>query len=205
MSLARAIFVFALFTPVLGATGSKFVVSAILGQSPQTAVAPAASQVAAVSTPAMVSISTPLPATPRPSSTPTPLTSLTPVPTITPAVSSTAATVTLTKYWLDQTQAHAGDTITVRYDIENGTGQLMYIGLGVSMKPASARSWISAFIDPAHDVTAAVPPGSSSHTRYFGLPAGLAPGSYDVAWGLKDTGGRQIAVESAPGVLRIVK
>ncbi len=204
MSFARAIFVFALFTPILGATGSKFVVSAILGQSPQTVVAPAA-QVAVVSTPAMVAISTPLPATPRPSSTPTPLTALTPLPTVTAAASPTTATTTLTKYWLDQTEAHAGDTITVRYDIENGTGQPMYIGLGISMKSSSAASWSSAFIDAAHDVTAAVPPGSSTHTRYFTLPDHLAPGDYDVAWGLKDSSGTQIDVASSSGALRIVK
>lgn len=205
MSVARAIFVFALFTPILSATGSKFVVSAILGQSPQTVVAPAASQVAAVSTPAMVAVSTPSPATPTPRSTPTPRTSITPVPTATAAASPTVATIALTRYWLGQTEAHAGDTVTVKYDIENGTPQSMFIGLGVSMKPSTAPSWSSAFIDPAHDVTAAVEPGGSSHTRFFTLPADLAPGSYDVAWGLKDSSGEQIAVDSSASALRIVK
>lgn len=120
-------------------------------------------------------------------------------------MSPTSGAATLSKYWLDQTEAHAGDTITVRYDIQNGTGRLMYIGLGVSMKPSSSPSWISAVTDPAHNVTAAVPPGTSSHTRYFTLPSGMASGSYDVAWGITDSSGRQIDVDSSPGALRIVK
>jgi hypothetical protein len=127
------------------------------------------------------------------------------VPTVTPDASPTSATATLTKYWLGQTEAHPGDTVTVRYDIENGTGRLLYLGLGVSMKLSTASSWGSAITDPAHDVTAAVAPGSSSHTRYFTLPATLAPGAYDVAWGLKSSSGEQIAVDSSAGALRIVK
>lgn len=205
MSLARAIFVFALFTPVLGATGSKFMVGALLGQSPQTVVAPSAPQLASQSTPAMVLVATPPPATSVPSPTPTSPTSRIPTVTATAAVSSTTTSVTLTKYWLGKTEARSGDTIPIKYAIENGTGELMYVGLRVSMKLSTAPGWGAALSDPAHDVTAAVAAGSSIHTRYFTLPTGLAPGLYDVAWGLKGPGGQQTDVASSSAALRIVK
>jgi hypothetical protein len=195
MSLARALFVFALFTPVLSATGSKFMVSTILGQSPQTVVAPGAPVAAALPARAMVSIATPTHATPSP----------TPGVTASPTSSATSATVTLTRYWLGQTSAHPGDTLSVGYAISNGTGQQAQLTLGISMKPSSAPSWTSGFADPSHDVTAIVAVGNSTHKRYFTLPTSLAPGSYDVAWGLRDASGAQVAVVSTTEALQVVK
>lgn len=194
MSIARAIFVFALFTPVLSATGSKFVVSAMLGQSPQTVVAPGAPQAAALPARVMVPIATPAHATPGPT-----------VVTSSPTPSPTSDTVTLARYWLGGTTAHPGDTISVGYAIENGTGQQAQLVLGISMKASSDISWNSGFADPSHDVTAIVPAGHSTHERFFTLPTTLAPGTYDVAWGLRDAAGAQVAVVSDAAALRVVK
>lgn len=203
MSLARALFVFALFTPVLSATGSKFVVSAILGQSPQTVVAPGAPVAAALPVRAMVPISTPAHATPSP--TPNTTAGPTPSATASSTPSATSDTITLTRYWLGQTSAHPGDTILVEYAVSNGTGRPAQLTLGMSMKASSAPGWGSGFADPSHDVTATVPPGNSTHERYFALPATLAPGGYDVAWGLKDSTGAQVTVVSATDALHVVK
>jgi hypothetical protein len=198
MSFARAVFVFALFTPILGATGSRFVVSAILGQSPQTVVAPGAP---ALPTRVIIPVSTPVRATPPPSWA----TVATVSSTSTPAASSTADTLTLTRYWLGGATAHPGSTVSVKYAIDNGTGQQQQVSLGVSMKATSDPSWGSAFADPAHDVTAIVSPGSSTHERFFTLPPTLAPGAYDVSWGLRDAAGNQLAVVATAAVLHVVK
>jgi hypothetical protein len=202
MSIARALFAFALFTPVLGFTGSKFVVSAVLGQSPQTAVAPGAA-VAAVPTEVMVPISTPSPATPTPISTTVPAATATAATSPTP--SSTAGVVTLARYWLGQNTAHPGDTLSVRYAVDNNTGLQIQVALGISMKASTVPSWDAAIADPSHDVTAIIAPGHSTHERYFTIPAGVAPGWYDVAWGLRDAAGQQLALESTPAVLHVVK
>jgi hypothetical protein len=213
MMLARAVFVFALLTPVMGAAGSKFVVSALLGQSPQTAVAPVATQIASEPANVPVSAMTPLATAPPPTSTPFP--TFTPAPTValfatpteTPSVTTTATagTTTLASYSVGQKTAHAGDTISIGYVIDNGTGSAMNVSLGVSIKSSTALGWGDSIADPAHDVTAAVDPGTSTHTRYFTLPADLAPGSYDVAWGIRDDVGNQLAVVSTTGALTIVK
>jgi hypothetical protein len=130
---------------------------------------------------------------------------LTPTASATALASPTAGTATLTRYWLRKTVARVGETISVSYAIDNASGHEMSLALGVSMKASSSPSWIAAFADPAHDVTAAVAPGSSTHERFFTLPPGLAPGSYDVAWGLRDSAGQQVTVVSTAGALHIVK
>jgi hypothetical protein len=106
---------------------------------------------------------------------------------------------------LGETTAHPGDTISVSYAIDNGTGQQAQLVLGVSMKASSDISWSSGFADPTHDVTAIVSTGHSTHERFFTLPATLTPGIYDVAWGLRDAAGNQVAVVSGAGALHVVK
>jgi hypothetical protein len=90
----------------------------------------------------------------------------------------------------------------VGYVIDNGTGRTKRVMLGASIKSGSVLSWLSSISDPAHDVIATVPPGLSTHIRYFTLSTSLRPGTYDVAWGLRDEpSGRRDAVVAAPEAL----
>jgi hypothetical protein len=116
-------------------------------------------------------------------------------------------TVTLVRYWIGTTVAHPGGIMSVGYVINNGTGRTERLMLGASIKPSRALSWASATIsDPSRDVVATVLPGASIHSRFFAIPTNLRPGTYDVAWGLRDadTGARQ-AVVFSPGVLQITR
>jgi hypothetical protein len=153
----------------------------------------------------MVPVTTPVPPTATPARTPTVAVSGTPTSVASPTASATPDSVTLTRYWLGRTVAHPGDTVSVNYAIQNGTGKQTQLALGISMKSSSSPSWSSGFADPSHDVTAMVGPGSSTHERFFTLPSGLASGTYDVAWGLRDAAGRQVSVASESAALRVVK
>ena len=78
--------------------------------------------------------------------------------------------------------------------------------LGSSIKPSHVLSWLTSISDPAHDVVATVPPGTTTHTRYFTLARGLHSGTYDVAWGLRDTTtGQSVAVVSAFSSLHVTR
>ncbi len=128
-------------------------------------------------------------ATPQPSPTPTPM----------------SGTVSLTNYWVGSSTAQPGQTVSIGYVINNGTGHTVRVTLGASIKSSRSVSWLSGQInDPYHDVVATVPPGISTHIRYFTVPARLRAGSYDVAWGLSNalTGSRESLV-AAVGALRI--
>lgn len=207
MSFARAIFVFALLTPILGATGSKFVVSALLGESPKTVIAPSAVQADTLPKQVMVPVATAPPVTPTliPSPTSMPTVAIGVTATATPTVSPTGGTASLTRYWVGKASARAGDIIPIGYEIANDTGQAMQLALGVSIKPSTAPSWNGAIADPSHDVTASVAPGTTTHERFFTVPTGLAPGTYDVAWGLKDASGQQVAVVVTAAALHIIQ
>jgi hypothetical protein len=139
---------------------------------------------------------------PRSTSTPTPRPSATPLPTPSP----TSGIVTLARYWVGTLQARSGQTIAIGYVIDNETGRTARTMLGASLKSAHSLSWASsALSDPGHDVVAVVPPGVSTHVRYFTLPPGLRPGVYDVAWGLRDSlTGRRDALVASSGALRVL-
>lgn len=144
--------------------------------------------------------------TPGPHAKPTPHPTASPTPTPAPTTVPTMGTVQLARYWVGSTTARAGATIAIGYVIDNETGQTQQLALGVSLKPSQDLSWLgTAIADPSHDVVAVVPPGISTHVRYFTLPAGAAAGRYDVAWGLKDTAGNRLAVISAPAALLVDK
>jgi hypothetical protein len=126
----------------------------------------------------------------------------TPLPTPSP----TSGIVTLVRYWVGTPDARHGQTISVGYVIDNETGHTAQLMLGASIKAESVLSWAASLSDPAHDVVALVPPGVSTHVRYFTLPAGLKPGSYAVAWGLRDAAtGERTALVAAPGALLVTR
>jgi len=127
-----------------------------------------------------------------------------PTSTATPIPSPTAASgiVSLANYWVGSQVARHGQTISVGYVIDNGTGRTLHLMLGASVKSARTLNWTQGTVsDPYHDVVAIVPPGTSTHVRFFTLPRQLQPGTYDVAWGLRDStsGSREdlIAARSA--------
>lgn len=127
-------------------------------------------------------------------------------PTATPEPSPTAGSgvTALTNYWISQTAAARGTTIAVGYTINNGTGHTERVMLGASIKPATVPTWGRSISDPFHDVVAMVPPGVTTHVRYFTLANGLRPGRYDVAWGLRNAAnGVPVALVSAPLSLRV--
>lgn len=113
--------------------------------------------------------------------------------------------VTLANYWVGTAQARRGQTVSVGYVINNGTGSTTRVMLGASIKAARVVSWVSGTVsDPAHDVVAVVPPGITTHVRYFTLPHRVRPGVYDVAWGLRDAAsGARDALVMAPSVLQV--
>jgi hypothetical protein len=121
-----------------------------------------------------------------------------------PLATATSGTISLSNYWVGSTLAQRGQTVSIGYVIDNGTGQTVRVMLGASVKASSTLSWSASLADPFHDVVAVVPPGATTHVRYFTLPAGLRPGSYDIAWGLRDpaTGQREALIFSS-GVMRV--
>lgn len=136
--------------------------------------------------------------------TPTSIPTATITPTTLPTPSPTAGIVTLTRYWVGSPQARTGTTISVGYVIDNATGRTERISLGASLKSSRVLSWGRSLSDPAHDVTATVPPGISTHIRFFTLPAGLRPGAYDIAWGLRNAvSGERVALVAAGGSLTV--
>lgn len=129
------------------------------------------------------------------------------VATPAPAPTPTPGVVGLTRYWVGTLQARRGNTIEVGYVIDNETGHPARVMLGASLKSSRALSWARAAVnDPSHDVVAIVPPGVSTHVRFFTLPSGLHPGRYDVAWGLRNSQtGQPVALVVAPDALRATR
>lgn len=115
--------------------------------------------------------------------------------------------MTLTRYWVGSNAVQPGQTVAIGYVIDNGTGQTARVTLGASIKSSRALSWLSGQInDPYHDVVAVVPPGVSTHIRYFTVPGHLRHGSYDVAWGLRNAvNGERDALVAASGALNVNK
>ncbi|HZS93585.1 MAG TPA: hypothetical protein VFA78_02215 [Chloroflexota bacterium] len=103
--------------------------------------------------------------------------------------------------------AYDGETIEIGYVINNGTGHTARVTLGASLKFHRVYSWLAGQInDPFHDVVAVVPPGISNHVRYFTLPSRLKPGTYDVAWGLRNAStGKPLALVAADDALRVYR
>ena len=204
MTFTRAVFVFALAMLALGVIGSRYIAHALFAAAPGP-------RVLAVRLPAATPTSTPQPspttgktAVPaRPTRTPTP----TPRPTRTPrpTPSPTPGTATLARYWVGTAIARPGNTIAIGYVIANDTGHTAHIALGASLKSSHALSWLAGGVnDPEHDVVAIVPPGISTHSRYFTLPPHLRAGYYDVAWGLRDPRtGQRIALVMASAAIRV--
>jgi hypothetical protein len=112
--------------------------------------------------------------------------------------------VTLARYWVGSLRAHRGETIEVGYVVDNETGRTVHVMLGASIKADRVLSWSSSISDPGHDVIAAVPPGVSTHYRYFTLSSALRPGPYAVAWGLRDVrSGQRDALVATNAALRV--
>ncbi|GAC1321496.1 MAG: hypothetical protein NVS2B16_11150 [Chloroflexota bacterium] len=131
----------------------------------------------------------------------------TPIPTPIPLPTPTIGPVSIARYWVNQTAARHGNTVALGYVINNPTGHTIRMMLGASVKSTRAMSWAAQSLsDPAHDVVAIVPPGISTHTRFFTLPSRLHPGAYDVAWGLRNaTSGRRDGLVAAPSALRVTR
>jgi hypothetical protein len=142
-------------------------------------------------------------ATAAPSPTPTPTPGVSPTPTATPA--PTTGTVQLASYAVSRSGAAPGTTISVTYTIVNGTGRTERLELGASIKSSRSATWTSGVIsDPGHDVVAIVPPGTSTHLRYFTVPSGARSGRYDVGWGLIDAStGHPVAFSASSGALSV--
>jgi hypothetical protein len=98
-----------------------------------------------------------------------------------------------------------GETLSLHYVVDNGSGTTQRAVLGASIKGMGTGSWTtSAISDPPHDVVAILPPGTSVHLRYFRVPLDIAPGRYDVAWGLLSPLTRQrIALVTTNGGLTV--
>lgn len=137
---------------------------------------------------------------------PTPTPTFLPTPTLVPTSTPTGI-LTLARYWVGSTTARRGQTVSVGYVIDNETGQTARLLLGASIKADTVLSWAgSSLSDPSHDVVAIVPPGVSTHIRYFSLPTHIRPGAYDIAWGLRDvSSGQRDALVAAPGALQILR
>jgi len=114
--------------------------------------------------------------------------------------------VTLANYWVNQTVVRHGRTFALGYVINNGTGHTLHLMLGASLKSSHTLSWaVKALSDPGHDVVAIVPPGVSTHERFFTLPSRVRPGAYDVAWGLRNAvTGDRAGLVAAPGALKVL-
>jgi hypothetical protein len=115
--------------------------------------------------------------------------------------------VALERYWIGSLHAVRGATISIGYVIDNATGRTQRIMLGASIKGAHVLNWLTESVnDPSHDVIAIVPPGITTHMRYFTVPARLRPGAYDVAWGLRNAmnDGRDALVFSG-AILRVTR
>lgn len=114
--------------------------------------------------------------------------------------------ITISNYWISQNAVRRGTTLAVGYTIDNGTGRTQRVLLGASIKPSVVATWGRSVSDPFHDVVATVPPGVSTHVRYFTLARGLRLGQYDVAWGLRSAAtGAPVALVTAPGSLRVTR
>jgi hypothetical protein len=133
--------------------------------------------------------------------------SLTPTPTPAPTATRAAGTLTLVRYWISSVRTRRGGTNSVSYVIDNATGRTARVMLGATIKATRDLSWISAGIsDPADDLIAVVAPGVSAHLRYFTVAAPARPGTYDVAWGLRNAvSGRRVALVFAPAALQITR
>jgi hypothetical protein len=129
-----------------------------------------------------------------------------PSPTPTPSPTEASGETTISNYWISQTAVRRGTTIAVGYTIDNGTGKTERVLLGASIKPSVVATWGKSVSDPFHDVVATVPPGITTHVRYFTLTRALRPGPYDVAWGLRAaSNGLPVALVTAPDSLRVTR
>lgn len=212
MSFSRAIFAFALVMLVVGFFTSRMVADYLFGNAPAQA----------ISVVAETSTRTPTP-TPAPTASPTARTRTLPTasptirvpPTRTPTVRPTATivpsptptpttgVVTLARYWVGSQAVRRGRAVAIGYVISNGTGHTVRIFLGASVKLSRFASWSASLSDTADDVVAVVPPGVSTHVRYFAFPARARSGSYDVAWGLRNaaSGVREALVTAAGAIV----
>lgn len=206
MTFARAVFACAFLMLLVGVAASRVVAQHLFGSS-----GPSLGSIAVESTP------TPTPRAPatatsrivRPSATtrPTPVPRHSPTATPPPTATATTGTVTLARYWVGAVASRPGETVSIGYTIDNGTGRTARLMLGASVKSARSLSWLQGAVnDPSHDVVAVVPPGISTHVRYFTMPANLRPGSYDVAWGLRDAlSGQRDALVTSAAAMRVVR
>jgi hypothetical protein len=70
-------------------------------------------------------------------------------------------------------------TYVIAYD-----GDPTSIVLGAPIRAVGGGTWIN---DPSHDTTVSLRPGRNTYSRTFTVPLGIAPGSYDIVWGLLGT------------------
>lgn len=101
-----------------------------------------------------------------------------------PAAASTDcddAQLSIVSHTVAASRIAPGSSLTLQFTVENASDAAAPVVLGASIRPASGGSWIS---DSANDLEVTVRPSQSRFSRQFQVPASLAPGSYDVAWGL---------------------
>jgi hypothetical protein len=194
------------FAPLQGSAGTPIAAATHAATPKAAATATATPTPTILPAPARAPTSTPRPtATISPTPTPRPLVTrvlkpggkrlqhhrakpkLKPTATATtlPTPTATTGTVALARYWVGSQLARGGQTVSIGYVIDNETGQTARVLLGASIKGSRVVAWSASLSDPYHDVVAMVPPGVSTHVRFFTLPPSLQPGMYDVAWGLR--------------------
>ena len=69
-----------------------------------------------------------------------------------------------------------GGSVTLNYAIVNPNDVSVRVSLGASIRPGSGK-WLD---DRTNDRTVSIPPGRSTQSRSFRIPADATPGAYDV-------------------------
>jgi S1-C subfamily serine protease len=117
-----------------------------------------------------------------------------------PAPAAPTARPVLSSHTVAPRSVPVGGTITLTYVLNNPGTTPVTATLGASIRTKGGGRWID---DPANDKKVTIPPGTSTHTRVFRVPAGTAPGSYDVAWGLFGEAKQNYAFVVESGILTI--
>lgn len=121
-----------------------------------------------------------------------------------PTASPTPGTIRIVNYWIGRRTVRRGELLSLSYVLDNETGGTLRLWLGASIMPATGRNWLTQSLsDRSHDVIATIPPGITTHLRYFLIPPRAPAGLYDVAWGLSTLSRQSVTFVAAPRLLSI--
>ncbi|MFC1714889.1 SPOR domain-containing protein [Candidatus Poribacteria bacterium] len=90
--------------------------------------------------------------------------------------------IALAAHRLEPAAVEPGTTLEVGYTIDSPVSADLV--LGFSIQKLDTGRWIS---DPGNDKNISIEPGGGEYIREFVLPDTLAPGKYNVAWGIWDS------------------